>query len=519
MLIILSGIALGVGLLGVLLSLLVPTLAAPAGRAEERVRIGPGLVVGLTLVIVLFLVTLPKTPPFSPGQRLGWGYLVGGLAALLVAVVCRGIPEADREYWPYPSISGLSMALAAVALTLLSFRSDPGDALLGCALGFTVVAGVFRLLYAPARAGHVPRALGAGAALAATLAAACTLGVYHFGRSSEGGWAFPLALAAFWLLGALVAYYAAVRKAMARYPVGLLAMSGAISAVLTVGLGALLGAELAPVSKLVLLLASGVVTGALIVWLAIAAQERAADGALAVRASGLAVLLALFLLVLGYKVLGGFGVAIALLAGWGLVAAALGMGGMVARLPVQAMLIGANLLLLQLFLERSGASMGEVQMSLHYTLVGVMLGALLPAVFSALVVRPGLVSILLPGALGALSPLVVLTFWGPDSVLGLMVGLVAAQGMAASLPLLSTRRQVAGMWQAAMGPLALGMALLATQFSRPFGALYTMPRVYKLYLAAGLAAIVVLWAIGLGLVQIARERGSARAGAALGDEI
>ena len=519
MLIILSGIALGVGLLGVLLSLLVPVLTAPPGRAEERVRIAPGLAVGLTLVVVLFLVTLPKTPPFSPGQRLGWGYLVGGLAALLVAVVCWRIPEADREYWPYPSISGLSMALAAVALTLLSFRSDPGDALLGCALGFTVVAGVFRLLYAPARAGHVPRALGAGAALAATLAAACTLGVYHFGRSSEGGWAFPLALAAFWLLGALVAYYAAVRKAMARYPVGLLAISGAISAVLTVGLGTLLGAELAPVGKLVLLLTSGVVTGALIVWLAIAAKERAVDGAAALRASGLAVLLALFLLVLGYKVLGGFGVAIALLAGWGLVAAALGMGGMVARLPVQAMLIGANLLLLQLFLERSGASMGEVQMSLHYTLVGVMLGALLPAVFSALVVRPGLVSVLLPGALGALSPLVVLTFWGPDSVLGLMVGLVAAQGIAVSRPLLSTRSTVAGMWQAAMGPLALGMALLATQFSRPFGALYTMPRVYKLYLAAGLAAIVVLWAIGLGLVQIARERGSARAGAALGDEI
>jgi hypothetical protein len=232
------------------------------------------------------------------------------------------------------------------------------------------------------------------------------------------------------------------------------------------------------------------------------------------------VLLALFLLVLGYKVLGGFGVAVALLAGWGLVAAALGMRSLAGIVPVVAFsLIGANLLLLQLFLERSGASMGEVQMSLHYTLVGVMLGALLPAVFSAFVVRPGLVSVLLPGALGALSPLIVLTFWGPDSVLGLMVGLVAAQGMAASLPLLSTRRQVAGMWEAAMGPLALGMALVATQFSRPFGALYTMPRVYKLYLAAGLAAIVVLWAIGIGLVQIARERGSARAGAALGDEI
>jgi hypothetical protein len=524
----LAGIALGIGVLGALLSYLVPLLSAPPPRPEERSRISPTFWVALAAVIILFLATLPKGFPFSPGQRLGWGFLIGGLIALLAVLAASRLGPLRQQaaearprqgYWPYPSVLVQSLALAGAAAVFLVFRGDPVDALLGSALGTAVVAGVVSIgaPKAPRLAQGDSGALQAGAALSAALAAACSLGVYHFPHLSQRGWwAFPLALAGFWLLGQCGLYLAVTHRPWARHPVRLLILSAGLSALVAVLFGEVLSGRLEPARSVIMLLVSGAVTAAIVLWLTLSAEQEELSLSLCLSGSGLAALLTVVLLVFSFRLLAGFGVAIALLAAWPLASSALGLGGWSSRLLVRLLMVGASLLLLQVFLERAAVSVGEAELSFHYTLVGAALGAMLPIVFSGFRLRPGVGRVLLLGALGALSPILVLTLWGPDAVLGLLVGLVASQVIAAILasvgdaacegqPALGGAAETYALWQAPTGLLALGMALVAAQFSRGFAFLYQMPRLDKAYLAGAIGLLVLFWAIGMGLAALRRQ--------------
>jgi hypothetical protein len=120
------------------------------------------------------------------------------------------------------------------------------------------------------------------------------------------------------------------------------------------------------------------------------------------------------------------------------------------------------------------------------------------------VLEAGVGRTFLLGFLGSLTPVVLLTLWGQDALLGLMVGLVARQGVAAGFVVLVAASEKWGPWQAPTALLALGMAVVTVQFSRSLAFLYDMPRLYKGYLAGGIAVIVVLWVVGLALYARAR---------------
>jgi len=498
--VVLSAIGLVIGVVAAFFSYVVPSSLAPPSRGEERPRITGGFALSLALIVVLGLLALLKHPPFSSGQHLGAGYLIGGLIALLGAVLCSRLMNPGRAYWPYPFALAMSLALAATSLTLLLFKGDPTEALLGCALGFTVVAGVFRITYASGRMVDLSRAVEAGAALAITLCAASSRGVYQFhSRDERGWWAFPLALAAFWLLGQIISYFASSHRSMARYPVGSLLISAGLSAALAVVLGSVLGMKLAPAQSLFPLLVTGVITAALVIWLAMTAERETENWPLWIQVAGISILLALFLLVISFKMLAGFGIAVGLIAAWVVAGPALGMGAFAARLPLQVLLMGANFLLLELFLARPGLFVGEVDLSLHYTILGVLLGVLLPAGYSALVLEAGIGRAFLLGLLGAATPVILLTLWGPDVLLGLMIGLVARQGVAAGFVALVAASERWGPWQAPTAMLTLGMAIVTVQFSRSLGFLYDIPRIYKAYLSGGIALVVVIIVLAITL--------------------
>jgi hypothetical protein len=524
---ILAWIGLGAGILGAATSFVTASLA-PQPPPAQRPRIAPGLVLGIVLTAIFFLLTLPTQPPFSPGQRLGWGFLIGGAVGLVAAVGAARTDRADRSYWPYPAAVTLSLALAGCSLVILLFRGDPTDALLGCALGLAMIGGIFRTILptqpAAAEAGDpvdaplAAYALEASAIMAVTLAAGCSLAVYHFHESGlRGWWAYLPALASLWIAGQTVASIPSAHRVVARYPLLWAMAAAAFSLVLVLVFGWRVGAKLEPAESLGLLLVAGSVTAALIAWLAIGAEDKPWLGA--VRAHALGAMLMLFLVVLSFKLLAGFGAAVALMVGWAVAGPLLGLRSPARRAPAQALAVGANLLLLRLFLERSGGTVGEVELSLHYALIGVVIGALLPFVYSSLHLRRGLGRTLMLGALGALSPVALLALWGPDAALGLLAGLVGAQALALMLlPLAQANPEVA-LWQAPTSLLALGTALVAAQFSRPFAFLYDMPRVYKTYLAVGIAAAVILWVIAMALVQWrGRKRSPAPAAPVAGPE-
>jgi hypothetical protein len=514
--VVLSGIGLVIGVVVAVLSYIAPSLLATPSRVEERPRVTGGFWLALALILVLGLMALLKHPPFSSGQRLGAGYLIGGLLALVGAVLCSRLMNPGRAYWPYPFALAASLALAASSLTLLAFMGDPVEALLGCALGFTVVAGVFRITYTSGRMVDLSRAVEAGAALAITLCAASTRGLYHFhSRDQRGWWAFPMALAGFWLVGQVISYLAVGHRSMERRPAAALLISAGLSAVLMVAMGSVLAEKLEPAHSLFPLLAIGVVTAALVVWLAMAAERETENWQLWLQAAGLAILLTLFLLVVSLKMLSGFGVAVGLLAAWAVVGSALGMGAFAARLPLQALLIGANYLLLELFLARPGLFVGEADLSLQYAIIGVILGVLLPAIYSSLAPEARVGRAFAVGLLGAATPVILLTLWGPDVLLGLMIGLVARQAVGAGFVAMVAASERWGPWQAPTAMLALGMAIVTVQFGHSLSFLYDVPRIYKAYLAGGVALLVVIVVLAVTLpVHMRRATARPASGAA-----
>lgn len=514
----LAGIGLGVGVLVAGLSYFQARLGGPL-PGVMRPRFRAGLALGVVLVITFFLLTLPKAAPFSPGQSLGLGFLIGGLFALVGAFLSARLINPERAYWPYPVNLLFSAALAALSLTLLLFQGNPGDALIGCALGIVLLAGIFRLIAASPATGenaevsleNLATAAEAMATFAVTLAAGSLLAIYHFNQNSQRGWwTYLLALAGFWLIGQAISYAVTTRQATRKYPLLPFSVAAIAAAALLLIAGNIVGRGLNPGEALLSTLAVGIVSAALIAWLALSAPAAQASWPRALQASALAALLALFLIVLTFKLQAGFGAAVALVAAWGIAAPAFAGRS---RVTTQALALGASYLLLRLFLERVSGAMSEFSMSFHYTLVGAVLGILLPFIYSALHLRPGLGRALLLGAVVALSPVVVMALWGPDAMLGLLAGLVGAQALSLLLAPLGKVAPALADWQAPTSLLALLMGLIAFQFSQAFYQLYEISRMQKAYLAGAIALLVILWALIAGLAQSCRRGQSTPASA------
>jgi hypothetical protein len=113
--------------------------------------------------------------------------------------------------------------------------------------------------------------------------------------------------------------------------------------------------------------------------------------------------------------------------------------------------------------------------------------------------------------LGVLAIPAALALWGLDAVLGLLLGLIAAQGLVllgrlvAPIAATATESSEPADWPAPAAILGLGVALVAVQFSQPLGFLYEVPRAVKVYIAGGIALAALLWIIGLGLLRLRKR--------------
>lgn len=512
----------GAGIIVALLSFLIPVLSGSQRSVWLHKRFVTTALFAGVVVIAAFLLTLPKDPPFSTGQQMGWGMLIGGFAALLAALGILRINGGDSQdpYWPYPGGFSLSLGLTAVALTLGIFPGNPIDGVIGCALGFVGVALIFQLGETGEsiesetnNASRFNTPLEAGALLVTMLATGIALAVHHFNRPEfRGWWAYPIALTAFWLLGKAIAYTGTAHRGVAgnrTIPVGIAAVAAIVFTLIP---GWLLGIKMEQPQALAVLLASGLITAALILWLASAGESEGIPGPKWLQFPALAAVLVVFLVVLNFKLLAGFGIVVALLAAWALASCAVGLTGGKAWLAMRTITVGISFLLLRLFLERSGVESGDEALAAHYTLIGAVVGAMLPSVLSSLSLRSGLGRTVLLGFLAAVVPLLMLALWGPDVVLGLLVGFIVAEVLATVLlPLRGISAQWSA-WYAPTGMMGLGMGLVMVQFGRSFEFLYNLPRIGKVYLAAGIAVVVVFWAVSMALGQLRHSSQRAEGG-------
>jgi hypothetical protein len=492
---VLAGISLGVAVLVAAVSLFIPAWVVPRRRPPTAPSVVPALVLGALGVLVIFVLTLPASPPFSLGMRLGLGVLIGGVIGLQALWWAPRLATGE----PYAAIYASASAVAALSLTLLLFSGNPGGALLGCALGFGLVAGVGQVMVG----GATTAPLALAAILGGALAAGSVLALERFASSGERGWwAYPMALAASWLLGQAIAAAAVSPSDLpARRPVASTAIVAGAAAAAALVLGWLLASRLEPPLPVVGVLIAGLVTGFLASWVAVATTAEGAQPAAAARGAALAALLVLFLVVAAFRGLHGFGAAVALIAAAGLAVSMAGWGrsGAIAA----ALALGANFLLLRVFLERGDTLLGEVDASTHYTLLGMILGALLPILYASLHSRPGAGRAVALGSLTAASPPIVLALWGQDAGVGLLAGLVIAPAVAAVAAPFAPER-----WATPVPLVALGMALILVQFSGSLLLLYDWPRAAKMGLAGAVALVAVLWILGASLTAARAPRGA-----------
>lgn len=396
--------------------------------------------------LVAFLLSLPTSGSFAPGQALGLGVLVGGIFGALAAwLVLQEKPTAAA-----------GLALAPLFLFLMQHGSFPRENLLGATLGLLAALCLTGLRHPES----VPSLTLVGS-LTVGVGSAAALGTFRGGAAIRGGWlAFAPLFAVGGLVIASVLGYIKTRDKDMRTVIGLVgffvyALLATRPLALTLigplkNVGVLTAAAIAfPLTLMLLWLhqTEKRALSALLIILAITSANHTGQGyAVALLAIGLGLLC---LLTEKTEVLLPGLVAAALAALWRLVA--------------------------QRFEGAHGFGLHE-----QYLLLGLLLGGLLPRLAS------GFPGALATGATLLVAPTVLCILYGAPAGLTLVLGLLAGQLWSAA-----TERELT------LTPLySLGVATALAQLLGHLAPLASKTRLDRLLLTGEL---VLAWAVCLGI--------------------
>ena len=520
----------GVGLVGFVATYLLASASSPPGEHEDwepaRRRAWMISATILAATLVFWAVSMRSRAPFSPGQTLGLGFLIGGIAGAAMCMLALRFAVLDARGTLRTrclTVNSTSFwALFAVSLTYLLFRGYPQNALMGFGMG-AAMAAVLGLLLDRRLALHIQT----WAAFSITIAAATVLAVLHFDRTQlRVWWSLPLLLAttvcAAGYLGSELSCSARWRE---RTGAGYL-ISALVSAVLVIGLSAIYAWRLVAEWQLLEVMVVGVVVAALVAWVAASAAKSretfvGQDAGIAI------VLLIAAFAVVAFKLWAGLGLALGLLGVWTLVLPSLRFVGQsreeggadleaLPRALCGAVIFGLVIVLFRLFIQQYREELGTTDLRIHYTYIGALLGLVIPFFLASRLQRAGLsnggcdrcgiadgVAI---GLVAAVSPVVLFLVWQIKAVLGLEFGLSAAAAYAVMRSVAAydgTQGQGSALYRE--GVLILGAQLVAIQFT---GALTGLEltrtsRIWALAIAVTLAAV---WLIVAGVVAARRAR-------------
>ncbi|MBI3909368.1 MAG: hypothetical protein HY320_00355 [Armatimonadetes bacterium] len=509
----LSGLALGYALLH----------AAWAKRGPGA-SVKPFLISPALILVLGALLTLPTRPPWSPGQTLAPGLLLGGGAVLLAALLGRPQAFSERAQDGSARFVAASAQVAAATLgigvLLVIYPHRILDALGGYGLGAVtsglLIAGGLRLATEDREAAEMAAAAERTTLAAITLAATTYLATDH--RSVEGvrEWQ-PLPS----LLMAALAVGLAGRASLARARGPAWVHTLAAVFVPLVLIAWLAGYRLHGTPGFFRVALTGLAVYALIAWLgstsSAPAGAPARERGLHLRAD-LGILASLLMLgggALAFRDLHGYGVGLAVLAGIA-VATALSAHAEnkdeAARSPASlqgAITLGLLLVLYRVFAERYDYRRG-VEPDFFYYYAALILGALLPAFLGDSVrrwmhasavpepARPvsSLLRIGLAGAGAALAPLALWLLVGERPQAAFLVGLAVGAGFLLASDGAALQAEAAGSPDVVgilIRLLSVGMALSAIQFTHLLAPLALRTRGERIGILAAIAAIALAW--------------------------
>ena len=476
-------------------------VVGPSREAREQRGRGDWVVAVVAVLgtLALFFLTRRTEPPFSFGERLGYGILIGGL--LGVGAGMWGTRARAAALWRsgVAAVGCGSLALFGAGLTLLIFRDYPQPALGGLAIGAVGTAVLFRLAL-PGSDEVDTWALSALALGAAVMLAAARYDT----PEARIWWRAPLMVAAAAIAAQLAS--AATARESRRF-----ALPALISSGVTLGLVAIFGWKVFPNWGFFWVAGLGVGTFALVAWLAAAAEGSAAAGA--AQALAIAALAAV-----GFRLMAGFGIGIAMLAAWAVLlpalASARGTGAepderpTAARALVYAMFIGVGILLLRLFLEDYASELRGPDLRSHYTIVALAAGAILPFVltsfFPTSVYGRVIWRAIAAGAVGVFAaaiPLVIVVIWGIKAALGFFIGTIAAELFI--LLIHSGAVSVKGRDYTGSALLVATAQVSAVQLSGLLVPLAASPRLTRVIMLGAAIAAGLVWA---GITALAARR-------------
>lgn len=520
----LGWLGLGLGLVGLGAGLAGPRRAAPAPGSGLWARV----LLGGAAALLAGLLTLGREYPFEPGQRLGWGVLLGALAGLLyVAVVAVG-----RARPAALAIAGQGAALAGASAALLLHPGYPQAVLAGVPVGMGLLLWFVLATADEQEQAEAARAGGTtGVLAAAVLAAAVALAIERYAglpraaqvaAAGKAWWAFPLAAAGAALLGQVGAALLPRRAAIAVAAAGLLTFGTLVILVsLLRGAAPTQASAWSAYGWLLLPLAAGWVSALV---LAAVVGGGPTGEIQSPAAPVLALVVLLVLLGAAYRLpagpadgaaptLGGFGLCLAAL---GFLGGAPWFRGGSDPEPVPAtagsrfFLAAAGLLtlasLFRLFYIRYELDESGIRLAAHYVLLGLLGGAGLPlalgiaarAVPGGSLARDAARGLLL-GAAALIAPALLVVFFGIRAGGGVIVGLTAGMGLVAFLILLEPAPE-----DGRAGRLAAAVPVVPVLFSALFLLLALTPldfyvthwpRAIRIGLATLLALALAAWAL------------------------
>lgn len=491
---VLNWIAVGVGAAGMALAALVGRDGSSEESARERWFLTISALIG---VVILFLVTLPVKPPFSAGQKLGYGILIGGIIGAVAMLLFSKWGGVSKWGSSVASIGIPSAALLSVGLVLLIFGNYPQVALGGVAIGALAVAVLFRLSLSIGSAANI------WAISAVGLASTVMLATFRFGLTTDRfWWRAPLMVLAAAIVSQVVGSIFAREDKSFTLP-------AIVASIITVGLTAVFAWKIFPNWALLWVSIYGVITLLLISWLG-EIYPRSTQAAATVVVGVVA------LSALAFRFLGGFGIGIAILAAWPVIMSLQAFGGNLeatdADSPsaretvVYATFISVGLLVLRLFIENYASDLKTMDLLLHYSVVSLALGAIFPFLFvsyfpriSGLSIGLRTLSSVITGVFAAAAPLVILLLWGFKAEFGFVLGTVAAKMFILLMFSTVTRFQTMGFLKGAL--LALVAQVVALQLSGLVAPLADSPRMTKVIILSVVLVLGLIWAGVSALMQ------------------
>jgi hypothetical protein len=483
--------------------------AGDAERGQDYRDLRTVAILATVLAVVFFGVTLIPRPPFARGAGLGIGFLVGAATALLASPFALRGGDALRRAGSATALAGWAViGLAALALV---FGDMALPTALGFALGTLLVCGLLRMGLGQ-RAGQRSDwfAMEGYAVWAITLAAAVAISTFGAAspvRRPE----LPTAVAGILVIASVIAVRLLGGERGRQRPGRAVGLAAALATAITLAAIALLAWRAFADWNLLWVALCGAAAATIAGWLIAGAGA----GIGAMRSAALAAVVVIVALAVCFRLMGAYGAGIGLIVAW-----AIGLGMLNLALPggdgrsesppsrgfVRWLALGLAFLLYRLFSERYRDAVGHADLRTHYTMIGALLGIVLPMLYASW--RAGAASAeegrgaALLRAIGiglavALTPLVLAVLWSLKATLGLLGGVVAAQVILLLLPLLDgAGPSLATSWNL----VALGMMTVAVVFCQSLQALPVLARAQKIYLALGVGVVLAIWALISGLL-------------------